>query len=639
MSAPLEKFPLSRETDAFARRAAAFAAFVVPAALGILAASPEPYWLDSPELTAAAQTLGMPHPPGHPLFVMLTKAFTLLPFGGVAFRVSVASAVFGALAVFLLFHICLALITSAVPRLSFPAASLLALVASVSVSVTPVWWSQSVRQEVYALEALLLVSAMLPLVRFCLTGGRRDDRILYVAAFFLGLAVCNHPVMGAAFLPAVLPILVALARTKGGLGALQFSFRLVGIALAGLLPYVLLPLRAASGAAVSLGGVHSVSDFFFVLFGTVYQRAMAAQYFDGGGAPPLQNLTISLGEIGVILSVGAVLGCVLLLRTERTRLCGLFLSLCVGVPLLLRAVTGFDLFLPDYRGYLLGAAAAAAAAFSVFLAVSLQALLLRYKQGRAAAVVVAALLLVFPVLKARDTRPNVDLSKFRAERLFSDFCLDRAVPGTLVMPSDYNLFFTLSAGQYIDGNRPDLSVVNPALLRYPGYLNRTLASHPTLAPLARSMLVDGALGESALAGAALRQPLRAEPSLSTDEAALRYLLPDGPLYRASPQPAALSDVEAAFAENDDLLKSFYHLLGTDWQEAETRRAVFGVHVRDALFTARAGDRKGAARAIEAALLLYPDDAEMSALKKLLDEGGRGGVDIAPFLPAGSAPSP
>ena len=76
------------DTDRFIERAAGFAAFAVPALLSILSLSHEPYWLDSPEFTAAAQTLGMPHPPGNPLYVMLTKPFTLIPLGGVAFRVS-----------------------------------------------------------------------------------------------------------------------------------------------------------------------------------------------------------------------------------------------------------------------------------------------------------------------------------------------------------------------------------------------------------------------------------------------------------------------------------------------------------------------------------------------------------------------
>ena len=60
--------------------------------------------------------------------------------------------------------------------------------------------------------------------------------------------------------------------------------------------------------ALIADAVHSVSDFLFVVFGTVYQRAMAAQYFEGGGAPPLQNLahaSACFGLSSVALSAAA----------------------------------------------------------------------------------------------------------------------------------------------------------------------------------------------------------------------------------------------------------------------------------------------------------------------------------------------
>ena len=42
--------------------------------------------------------LGVEHAPGYPLFTLVGKLFTLLPFGSVAYRVHLASALFGGLA-------------------------------------------------------------------------------------------------------------------------------------------------------------------------------------------------------------------------------------------------------------------------------------------------------------------------------------------------------------------------------------------------------------------------------------------------------------------------------------------------------------------------------------------------------------
>src|SRR6266850_8554288 len=53
---------------------------------------------DSGELILAAQSLGIPHPPGYPLWVLLGHAFTILPWGSVALRVNALSALLAAFA-------------------------------------------------------------------------------------------------------------------------------------------------------------------------------------------------------------------------------------------------------------------------------------------------------------------------------------------------------------------------------------------------------------------------------------------------------------------------------------------------------------------------------------------------------------
>ena len=56
--------------------------------------------LDSPELSAAALTLGVPHPTGYPLFMLLGHAWTqVFAVGDPAWRVNLLSALFGAGAV------------------------------------------------------------------------------------------------------------------------------------------------------------------------------------------------------------------------------------------------------------------------------------------------------------------------------------------------------------------------------------------------------------------------------------------------------------------------------------------------------------------------------------------------------------
>src|ERR671927_1791980 len=86
----------------------AVALFVGILYIGTLAPTVLPYGapdtLDSPMLQAEVAVLGVGHPTGYPTYMMLTHLFTYLPVGDVAYRVNLASAVYGVLAVALVYR-------------------------------------------------------------------------------------------------------------------------------------------------------------------------------------------------------------------------------------------------------------------------------------------------------------------------------------------------------------------------------------------------------------------------------------------------------------------------------------------------------------------------------------------------------
>src|SRR5579859_832802 len=77
-----------------------FAIIVVPVFAGYcLTLAPDVTLQDSGELATGSFYAGVPHPPGYPLWTIITWLFTkLIPFGPVAYRVAIASAVASALA-------------------------------------------------------------------------------------------------------------------------------------------------------------------------------------------------------------------------------------------------------------------------------------------------------------------------------------------------------------------------------------------------------------------------------------------------------------------------------------------------------------------------------------------------------------
>jgi len=115
---------------------------------------------DTFEFQVVAPQLGIAHPTGYPLYLLLGKLFTLLPLGTVAWRLNLASAVYGTLAAVVVFRLALDLLRRPLP----------ALVGAVALGFVPVYWSQAIVAEVYTLHALIVAVTLWLMVRLVAEG-------------------------------------------------------------------------------------------------------------------------------------------------------------------------------------------------------------------------------------------------------------------------------------------------------------------------------------------------------------------------------------------------------------------------------------------------------------------------------------
>ncbi|HEY6119111.1 MAG TPA: DUF2723 domain-containing protein, partial [Pyrinomonadaceae bacterium] len=93
------------QSEVFTNAVTILAGLIFVIALIVYAATlaPTVVFVDSGELIVAAKSLGVAHPPGFPLYVLLAHLATRVPIGNIAVRVNFASALFAALAVGVLF--------------------------------------------------------------------------------------------------------------------------------------------------------------------------------------------------------------------------------------------------------------------------------------------------------------------------------------------------------------------------------------------------------------------------------------------------------------------------------------------------------------------------------------------------------
>ena len=182
--------------------AAALAAAAV-FGLYIFTLAPSTAMWDTSEYIAAAYTLGLPHPPGNPFFVLVGRVFTILPIApNIAMRVNVLAALCSAATAFFWFLITERVLVGWLPQRwqRIAGGTLTALIGATAFTV----WAQSVvNEKVYtvALAGLALVSWLV--VKWCdEPDAPGADKLLILASYVMGLGYANH-MAGLLTLPAM----------------------------------------------------------------------------------------------------------------------------------------------------------------------------------------------------------------------------------------------------------------------------------------------------------------------------------------------------------------------------------------------------------------------------------------------------
>jgi hypothetical protein len=157
---------------------------------------------DAGEFITAARVLGIPHPPGTPLFVMVGHVWgELLPFGNYAWRLNLLSAVCSAAGAGLLFLAAHRLLRGESPLLRALGGAAAALTAAFTFTV----WQNSNETEVYAIATFSICAMAWLALRWRDT---RDPRSLLLVVYLAALSIGNH-LLGLLAGPAVI-VFVAL---------------------------------------------------------------------------------------------------------------------------------------------------------------------------------------------------------------------------------------------------------------------------------------------------------------------------------------------------------------------------------------------------------------------------------------------
>lgn len=198
-----------------------------------LTLAPTVQGFDSAELTVGAYTLGLVHPTGYPLYMLVGHGAAHIPWDSIGFRLNLLSAIIGTAAAGI-FYLLLANQTRS---------ALIAYTTAVLFAVAPHVWAQSIKAEVYTLQILLVVIILL-IWFYAEHKNKPTLALLYFG--ILGLAIANHATSAIVGMALLLSVRWQDARWRN----YSLAGMVIGASLAILL-YCYFPWRAGEPDAIN----------------------------------------------------------------------------------------------------------------------------------------------------------------------------------------------------------------------------------------------------------------------------------------------------------------------------------------------------------------------------------------------------
>jgi acyl phosphate:glycerol-3-phosphate acyltransferase len=413
---------------------------------------------DSGEFITAAVHLGIPHPPGYPLWVLTSHLFTYLPFGNPAWQVSLASAVFASCAIGL----------AALLMVQLTRSRGAAVLGALALAFSREFWQQAVIAEVYALNAFLVALALYLLWRWHSREqeGVRTSSALTVLAIVVGLSQGNHNTM--VLLAPLMAVYILVvehhpwrqARKYAGLITLAFASAAV--------IYSLQPLRSMANPPVDWGNPETLSNWWdvirrkqFMFMMTQYPRSLPRFI---GQVQCMGGLWLEQFNLPCMLLAGT--GFLLLLRRRAGQAIFLMVT-AITIILGFTLVQNFELD-KEWRWIMSVFPIPAYLITSIFIAVAVAALL----QLKNTAVRVIAICLVALSVAAQIHRHGYenDKSDYYWVADYGQNVLRSLEPDAIWVPQADHQSFSALYWEHVENLRPDVQ-----LGRTYGYVNLDIA--------------------------------------------------------------------------------------------------------------------------------------------------------------------
>jgi tetratricopeptide (TPR) repeat protein len=435
-------------------------------------------WVDSGELTIVAHTLGIAHPSGYPLYTLLGRLFTLLPWGSLAWRLNLLSAVCAAVAAGVVSLLCLRVVEYGVNGGQGRERSeegligwVAGMVGGLLMAFSLTLWSVAVVSEVYSLTLLLAAIILLLAVR---AGEGSSPRVLGMGAFLLGLAFGNHMIV---FVVAI-GVFAYLMLSPGRPSVRQIG-PLVLLFLLGFSIQLYLPVRSATHPLMDWGAPRTWPRYFYHATGGQYQVWM----FSEGGATFVARAKgfgrLVSQQMTPFLLWLPILGLYHMVR--RSWRLGVLLASVAVVDV----AYSLNYAIPDIEPYYLPAFMVICI-WSGLGAASLFSMARRHH--RLASVVVGIVMTLLPLVPLLGHYPRMDMSRNRIAYEYGLNVLASMEQDPICLTNNWDIYSPFLYLRYGEGRRQDVCMIDKELLRRSWYFAYLEREYPWLIEASRDEL-------------------------------------------------------------------------------------------------------------------------------------------------------
>lgn len=238
-------------------------------------------------------------PTGYPTFSILGKLFSLIPFGDLAYRLNLISAIFGACTILFLF-----LATNKLIKNAF-----ISLAGSLTFAFLYSYWTVANRLEFDTINSFFITLILYSAFSYTEEKTRKN---LYFFSASLGLSLTNHPIAFFIMPAFILYIILVNPHIFKSIKAVLLSilFFLLPLSL-----YAWLPIRSLQG----YGPVTSLKSFLYYITGRNITGKVHGGSFEGKNIETFLKVTRDFflaiyNNYGILLLVVAIIGLIYLFK-------------------------------------------------------------------------------------------------------------------------------------------------------------------------------------------------------------------------------------------------------------------------------------------------------------------------------------